>query len=1091
MADVVASLLIKLGLDPSGVEAGAKKAEASVSGMSTKMAKGAGVAIGGVLGWAAKGAVEMENAAARYQAATGASAAEADAWAKRVNAAAGSMDESLREITDTSINVARVFHVAGKELDVLTNGMLDFADATGSNATTSADAAAAALSAWGMEADQLMVILDQATNAQQKHRQTAAEYLSVLKSLSPAFRGLGLDEKEAAAFMNMAADAGADASQMTRALGGAIAKMPPGTTLQTLLDKLQAMPSDTERAKYAVALLGPQLGTKLAAMTQPGTKALTAYVAELGTIEGVTVKAKDAIESTFSVRLITLFHGLESGVRGFGMAFGPAATGLASIVSLGSSLGLKKVFEPFLGPGKAALLAGIKSVWASMTGTVTAAAAAGAAQGAAMVGAQAAAVVAGAPALAAAEMAEWGVAEPIGTTGAIAAGGTMGAAMDGAEAAAIAAGSPAVVGAAVAVQQEAGAAATLAGATAGRSAGRGFLGGLKSMVTNPKVLGGIGLMVGGQLLKGLGDSTGGTLGGLEKVGGSLSTIAGAFMAGGPVLGAVVAIEEAVTTFMNFMDTVAGAQSDLQAKVDAVSQKTGQQALADLGQLTKKLHEVQGWERIAGDTWGGAQEVEGLRNLTKAIVDAKTLSVAEIDAAIAAATAAQVEAVARGNTEIGDEIGGYITDLQGMRGSAVAASDGLWHAVVASTEEGTAAAAAAVETGVTTIWAENKRIREALSAGAQQMSEAWDRFSNAMGKGPKLMSLRKRLEEGRKALLHSGRMLARALRIGDSVGASYWADVNRQVAGGMSTLRIQNEKVMTEAGAQLGRFRARTRRGHRGITRDITAEGRRAARVATKNAEKAAAAVPEALTAEQQATKDAAAAQATAVEQPMTQAAADATGWGSALGANWAAGIRSQTAAAAAAASALAAAAAVPIEAHSPPRKGPLKHIDRWGMALVMTWVRPIHRGRAKADAAGRALAEALYPKGLRWAGHDWLRHLRDAEKAGRHLSDKQQRWLDSFERRRHHFAADYRDRHPGGGGRHGGGSGGWGSDHLRVRRITTEHLDVRGRNGGDIHIHVGALVADDRGLDALQKRMDRRLRLRRRDRHPVPNTTGR
>ena len=366
--NTIATLLIKVGVDASQVEAGMKKADAALTThqkLASAGQKAVGIAVAGALGIAAKGAVDMENNAARFQAQTGRSAAEAADWAQRVNAASGSMDESLAEIVDASINVSRVFGVVGDDLDVMTSGMLDFADATGANAVTAADAAGAALSAWGMDATELMTILDQATNAQQKHRQSAEEYLGTLKSLSPAFRGLGLDEKEAAGFLNMAADAGADASQMTRSLGGAIEKLPDGTTLEGLMDDMRAMTDDTERARYAVALLGPQLGIKLASMTQPGARALSDYVDELEDIEGVTVKAKDAIESTFSNKIITLFHGLEAGLRGFGMAFGPALTGIAS---MGMLLGQLGVGGPIKGVLKAAGMSMGKVMGTAMMG---------------------------------------------------------------------------------------------------------------------------------------------------------------------------------------------------------------------------------------------------------------------------------------------------------------------------------------------------------------------------------------------------------------------------------------------------------------------------------------------------------------------------------------------------------------------------------------------------------------------------------------------------------------------------------------------------------------------------------------------------
>jgi hypothetical protein len=42
-----------------------------------------------------------------------------------------------------------------------------------------------------------------------------------------------------------------------------------------------------------------------------------------------------------------------------------------------------------------------------------------------------------------------------------------------------------------------------------------------------------------------------------------------------------------------------------------------------------------------------------------------------------------------------------------------------------------------------------------------------------------------------------------------------------------------------------------------------------------------------------------------------------------------------------------------------------------------------------------------------------------------------------------------------------------------------------GGRGGEVHIHVGTLIANDSGLDELERRMERRRHFRRRDRRLV------
>jgi hypothetical protein len=238
--------------------------------------------------------------------------------------------------------------------------------------------------------------------------------------------------------------------------------------------------------------------------------------------------------------------------------------------------------------------------------------------------------------------------------------------------------------------------------------------------------------------------------------------------------------------------------------------------------------------------------------------------------------------------------------------------------------------------------------------------------------------------------------------------------------------------MKDAGAILGRHKAMVARRHKGITRDVEREAKRAARISEREAKAAAKALPDAIKDKESAVESAADASAAAATKPLETAATDATTWGSTLGANFAAGLQSQVAAVAAASAALASAAAGPIKAESPPRIGPLHTIDKWGGRLVDTWTRPIVRDAHKAERAGAALADAM-GRGMRVAA-------------------------------------------PRGAG---GTSGGRWAD---MRRVTAPGTGA-GRYGrqarsGDVHVHVGTLIADDRGIDELTRRINRRLRLR-------------
>lgn len=90
-------------------------------------------------------------------------------------------------------------------------------------------------------------------------------------------------------------------------------------------------------------------------------------------------------------------------------------------------------------------------------------------------------------------------------------------------------------------------------------------------------------------------------------------------------------------------------------------------------------------------------------------------------------------------------------------------------------------------------------------------------------------------------------------------------------------------------------------------------------------------------------------------------AVDLTGSGRSLMTELASGIYSGIPAVRAAATAAADAAAVPLEAHSPPKSGPLANIDRWGGVLMDTWARGIEGSTGRVAAAGARVAGAFHP----------------------------------------------------------------------------------------------------------------------------------
>jgi hypothetical protein len=200
-----------------------------------------------------------------------------------------------------------------------------------------------------------------------------------------------------------------------------------------------------------------------------------------------------------------------------------------------------------------------------------------------------------------------------------------------------------------------------------------------------------------------------------------------------------------------------------------------------------------------------------------------------------------------------------------------------------------------------------------------------------------------------------------------------------------------------------------------------------ARRTKRDADRTATALPAALSASVGDTRSAAADVKAAVVTPLTSL--NAYQWGSNAGSLFASGLSSQEQEAQAAAASLARATHRMIGFSHPPRTGPLSTIRSWGPHMVGEWLGPMERRVTDVERMGSRLGAALTPH------------------------PGQPAWMDQRQPDRATWAAV-------------GAVGG-------------------GPRGGDVHIHVGTLIANDAGLDELERRIERRRHLRRRDRRLV------
>jgi hypothetical protein len=358
-------------------------------------------------------------------------------------------------------------------------------------------------------------------------------------------------------------------------------------------------------------------------------------------------------------------------------------------------------------------------------------------------------------------------------------------------------------------------------------------------------------------------------------------------------------------------------------------------------------------------------------------------------------------------------------------------------VIATVADGVEQGAGAIRQAGNAIGSEAAQgVREGIAGSAGKVAGAWDAVASALAKGPKIMSRAARLKDFGKAVDHATRMLRRSIVANDPLAASYWESELAKVSAAQAEFRGTTTKTMAEVKADLaaagvtkvgpfGKMAKDARRDAGKLKAGVTSEMDATARRTKRAADRTAEAVPDALDASVTETRTAATSVGSAVEGPLTSL--DAYAWGQHAGSTYAQGLSSQAAAASAAAQELAAATHAAIGFSRPPRTGPLASIRSWGPHLVAEWLGGMERHLGDVERTATRLASAMTPRPLAPA------------------------W-------------------------EGAGAARW-------RPVPA----LAGRSGGgEVHLHIGTLIADERGLDELDRRLDLRRRLRGRS-HPRAN----
>ena len=320
------------------------------AGLKTSLGVGAKLLATGAsaaFGIATKGALEMENATARYRAETGATAEEAKAALSAVNAIAGRQRQSLEAVTDVAVKVRRDLGAVGDQAATLTEQFVLFARVTRQDAAAAVSDFDDILDSWGLKATDAQSVMDKLLVSQQRFGGDITQTAKSLAQLAAPMRAANFTIDDGISLLGLFGSKGLDAQQGAAAFAKALTKVKSPAELQKLIDDISATEDPFKRAQKAADLFGAKAGAKLA--NALGGVDLKDYAISMDDAAGATQRAGDALDSTFSAQVQKKISEAGAALRAFGQDMGPAVTGLASLASLGGSLGLDKLLAKGFG----------------------------------------------------------------------------------------------------------------------------------------------------------------------------------------------------------------------------------------------------------------------------------------------------------------------------------------------------------------------------------------------------------------------------------------------------------------------------------------------------------------------------------------------------------------------------------------------------------------------------------------------------------------------------------------------------------------------------------------------------------------------
>lgn len=315
----------------AGDAAGTTLGQRMSKGMGTAVRSGVGAGAGLLFSVAAKGANDLTNAMAEFQAETGATQEELDSARASVIELSKTNVQSFEEIVRAQAALRTDLGLTQEEAEAASEAFLNYGTATGRDATEGVKNLDDILDAWNLDASKSGEIMDKLVASHQEYGGSITDNEAALSNLAPQLQALNLDVDDGISLLNLFASSGLDASKSQAALNSAINKLPEGTSLEEFIAQLAAIEDPGERARVAIEVFGARGGAGLANAIRPGMTGLSDFAIGMDEAAGATTEAAAAIENTPFNQLKQTLRGIAAPAIEAGQSFGPLIMALSQL----------------------------------------------------------------------------------------------------------------------------------------------------------------------------------------------------------------------------------------------------------------------------------------------------------------------------------------------------------------------------------------------------------------------------------------------------------------------------------------------------------------------------------------------------------------------------------------------------------------------------------------------------------------------------------------------------------------------------------------------------------------------------------------